>query len=332
MTDVLRIGFFGGGIEAYTVLQALAVEPEFHIRFVHPRFANGPVATKFAVDHNVEIMPFEKINDPKAVEYVRDSNVDLILSINCKQIFRSELLSVPRLGAVNMHDGLLPRQRGGGGTFIGLINGETLGTTVHFIDNGIDTGDIILQQEIRLPEDAPLAHFQEEVLRIAPDMIKTALRQIRLGCVWRRVQNDQPYYYVPTKAPWDELIDWNMSSSEIVDRVRGRTPGPTNFYIYDDRIFHVLSVKAAPNILRYRNTPGQVIERRKDFGVLVKTGDTAIWITSIKTDVDEIKVPDHPLGAMLNPNLHKEMFELKQRVRMLEGLYSEMKNRYDQEN
>lgn len=319
MKDVLRIGFYGGGIEAFTVLESLIREPDFDIAFVHARYPDGPVASQFAPRHGVDVMPFANINEPGALTYVRDAKIDVLASLNCKQIFRSELLSIPPLGAINMHDGLLPRQRGGGGTFIGLVNGEPMGTTIHYIDDGIDTGDVILQQEVEMPSDARLSYFQERIVEIAPAMFKTALRQIRMGCVWRRQQKHSPYYYVPTKAPWDELIDWSLDTTSILDRVRGRTPGPTNFYICDGKIFYVLEVEAESKLVAFRNTVGQVIERRVEKGVLVKTGDTGLWITKIRTEDGEVKVPTHPLGAVLCQNLHKEIYDMKQRLEALES-------------
>lgn len=315
----MKIGFFGGGVAGLAVLERIVDQPGWKIVFVQPRDADGLVVTEFAQRRDVEIMDFDDINAESALAYVQSKNPELLLSVNCRKIFRRPLLDIPRYGAINVHDGMLPLQRGGGGTFIGMINGEACGTTVHLIDDGIDTGDIILQQEIPLPPDATMAEFERGALEIWPDMVVTAIRQIQNECVWRRPQRDLPYSYVPAKAPWDELIDWSLDTKRICDRVRARTPGPANFFVYDDEIIEVLAVEPEPLLVNYVNTPGQVLRREKARGVLVKTGDTGIWLTKVRLKADrEETIPSYPPSTMLCHNVHKEIYELKKRLAELE--------------
>lgn len=315
----LRIGFFGGGPQALAGVRAIIEQPGWEVAFVHPRFENDPVVEDFAKPHGVEIMPFARPNDAEALPYLREKRPDIIVSINCRIILRQGVLASARLGGINLHNGLLPRQGGGGGAYAAIINGEPCGMTVHLMDEGIDSGDIIVQREITLSPDATMGDFQRKFIFATPELICAAINHVAAGLAGRP-QKGLPFYYVAKKAPWDELIDWGLTSREIFDRVRARTPGPANFYLYDGIIHYVTVMELEPRVAQFVNTIGQVIQRDKRRGVLVKTGDTAIWITSVRVgnQKDEI-VPSHPIGTMLGQNIHLELYEMKRRIAALEA-------------
>jgi methionyl-tRNA formyltransferase len=111
----MKIGFFGGGPVALTVLARILAEPRWQVVFIHPRAEDDEPLIGLAEENGIPVMKERNINSAAALAYIRGRRADLLLSINTKQIFKSELLSIPPLGAVNLHGGLLPRQRGGGG-------------------------------------------------------------------------------------------------------------------------------------------------------------------------------------------------------------------------
>ena len=99
----------------------------------------------------------------------------------------------------------------------------------------------------------------------------------------------------------------------------GTHPGPANFYLYEDTRFEVISAEAEPKLLDYINTPGQVLQRDPSKGVLVKTGDSGLWLRGVrqKNDAEEI-VPDHPPGALLRYVVEREIYELRAKLFALE--------------
>ena len=317
----MRIGFFGGGPQAQHVLAALLKQSGWVISFFHPRWSDDPMIAETVIPAGIEIMPFPTLNSADAVEYVRSKALDLIVSVNAKQIFRAPLLGSARHGAINLHNGLLPRQRGGGGAYVGMINGEPLGTTLHLVDEGIDTGDILLQREHRLGPDATMADLQRAAIECAADLVVTGVRQIESGTAIFTPQRDRPFYYVPAKASWDELIDWREPSQKILDKIRARSPGPINFYLFKDTLHYVLAAEPEPLLLAHDNTVGQVLIRDPQKGVLVKTGDSGLWITRIRKAGEDAEYrPDHPSGSLLRLNLDHEVMGLKERLRSLEEL------------
>ena len=316
----LKIGFFGGGEQALAVLDQVVNVLGHQIVFIHPRWADDHFITSFSMRHAIPILEATDVNAPSILQRLAQSGADLFLSVNAKQIFRRPLLDIPQLGAINMHNGLLPRQRGGGGAYVGLINGESCGATVHFIDEGIDSGDIIAQTVFNLPPSPKMSDVIAAAVRSAPMLIETVLRQFENGCVQRTPQQNEPFYYVPAKPDWDELIDWTLTTDAILTRLRARTPGPSGTYLWQDAVYRVLTVQSEPLLLAHTNAPGQVIARKRDFGVLVKTGDTGVWITAVSAvDGGPSLVPDYKVGSMLYQNLHREVHVLKLRIAELEA-------------
>lgn len=329
----MRIGFFGGGPQALVTLQAIQGTDDLDIAFVHPRGADDPIVGEFATPAEIEIMPFARINETDAVEYVRSKKLGLIVSINCKQIFHPPLLAASGFGAINVHNGLLPRQRGGGGAFAAIVNGENCGVTVHFVDEGIDTGDIIDQREIPVQPTDTMADIQRRMFALTPAMVIDAAHAIAEDRATRRAQKDAPFYYVPAKAPWDELIDWSQTSQAIYDKVRARTPGPSNFYLFEDETHFVVEVELEPRLLSYRNTVGQVLGTDPERGVLVKTGDSGMWIKRVRTEASETPfTPRHPMASMLCHHPDREIVALKRRYSDIERRLALLERRFGEED
>jgi len=308
---MLRIGFFGGGDQAMAALDALAAQKPYKLAFIRPRFKTDPIA-KFGVP----ILDTENINSPESVAFVRTHKPDLIVSLNERSILGRELRSIARLGSINLHNGLLPLQGGGGGAYSGIVNGEPVGMTIHYMDDGVDTGDIIAQRSFLISDTATMRDCQKLFLDATPTFLLDAIRQIETGNVRRTPQSKRPFHYTPAKPDWDELIDWAEPAKRICDKVRARTPGPTPFYLCDDRKHFVLAVELEPLLVPNPVAPGQVIRRDKERGVLVKAGDSGLWIRQIRIN-DTETVPSHRVGTMLRYNVTKELYDLRAAVSQL---------------
>lgn len=110
--------------------------------------------------YKVEYSCADNINHPDFIQYYKDIGVDLIASVSPTQIFKEELINLPRFGCINIHTAKLPEYRGLYPTYWAMSNGEkTLGISIHYIEKGIDTGKIILQDEIDIPPETTLDHM-----------------------------------------------------------------------------------------------------------------------------------------------------------------------------
>ncbi len=127
---------------------------------------------------NVPLLEAEDVNDAAFLERLKELPPDLIISVSCPQIFRKALLELPTRGCVNVHSALLPNYRGMLPTFWALTNGEQqTGVTVHYMNPGIDDGDIILQRSIPIGPDATLRSLMKECKTVAADMVLEVIRQ-----------------------------------------------------------------------------------------------------------------------------------------------------------
>ena len=287
--------------------------------FVHLRNNDDDALRKLCLSTSIDILEHRNVNASDTLDQIRNYEPQLLISVNAKQIFRPELLSIPEFGSLNVHNGMLPRQRGGGGAYTAIINGENPGTTVHFIDEGIDTGDILVQREIPLSDTETMGDFQRKAVSESAEILTESIAAIRNGTAVGTPQRDREFHYTPRKAPWDELVDWTQSTRLILDKIRARSPGPANFYLYEDTPFEIVAAEAEPKLLNYTNTPGQVLQRDPSKGVLVKSGDNGLWIRRVRRRDDTSEtVPDHPPGALLRYVIEQEVYELRSRLAALE--------------
>jgi len=161
--------------------------------------------------HGRRLMTPEDVNGPEFLSTLRALEPDLVISVSCPQIFREELLSIPRLGCINVHSALLPDYRGMLPTFWTLANGEPrTGVTVHYMSPGIDGGEIIAQQAIEIAPDETLRSLMVRSKAVAAELILDAVARFRHGEV------------VTIPNPPDEGSYYSFPTREDVRRFRAR--------------------------------------------------------------------------------------------------------------
>ena len=134
--------------------------------------------------HGVPVLTPADVNGSDFLAELRALEPDLVISVSCPQIFKSELLAIPPLGCVNVHSALLPEYRGVLPTFWALANGEQRsGVTVHFMVPGIDGGDIILQREIPISSDETLNSLMRKSKTVGADLVLEAIMRFANGPV-----------------------------------------------------------------------------------------------------------------------------------------------------
>jgi hypothetical protein len=151
--NTLRIGYFGDGPWSHRALTRLLADEALQIAFVCARNdAPDPVLKSMAAENALDFLSHPAINSAEFVDRMKRYRCDLFASLSFNQIFRRELMSLPPLRTVNCHAGKLPFYRGRNVLNWALINDEKeFGITVHYVDEGIDTGDVILQRAIPSP-------------------------------------------------------------------------------------------------------------------------------------------------------------------------------------
>jgi len=177
-------------------------------RFVYKKYLIKSVIKR----HNIiEIkLPNANINSPYTINLLKKFYPDLIISISANQIFKREILSLPRYGCINLHTALLPKYRGLMPTFWALKNNEPeIGVSVFFMDEGIDTGDIIIQKIIPIEPYDTLETLIEKTKKVGMDALIDAISMIRFGNfkTFRPDENKATYYTFPTREDIKEFIN-----------------------------------------------------------------------------------------------------------------------------
>jgi methionyl-tRNA formyltransferase len=166
----------------------------------------------------------EDINTPRFIKVLRELKPDLIISASFPKIFSKELLQIPPLGCINTHRSFLPKYRGTHPDVFAIMNGEhEAGVTIHYLDEGIDTGDIIVQGKVEISQtDTGFTLGYEKFSELALDLFREAFPLIKEGRAPRISQNNSEATYVSWRSEYAQ-IDWYKSALEINNLVRALT-------------------------------------------------------------------------------------------------------------
>lgn len=241
-----------------------------------------PSVAELAALHGIPVVRADKVAGDRALaERITALAPDLFVVASFRNIIDADLLAVPARGAVNLHMAPLPRYRGAHPENWAIINGETeMGFTVHYLDESIDSGDVIVQDSVPiLPEDDILS-LTFKLAEAGPAMLVRALGDIAAGTVRRTPQDPAEASYFPPRKPEDGAVDWRRPGREILDLVRALVrPYPGASTELDGRRLTIW--KARPADLPPTEpapAPGTVIADR-GASIVVAAGDGAIEIT-----------------------------------------------------
>lgn len=281
----MRIGYFADGEWSHKALENIITNKDFSIEFIVARFENpDPILEKYAKQLDVPFLFNNNVNSDEFRANIKKYDADIYVSMSFNQILKSDIINMPPKGFINCHAGALPFYRGRNILNWALINGEKqFGVTVHYIDAGIDTGDIILQKFNEITEDDNYGSLLKKAVKLCADTLYEALTLIRNDKVVRIEQKEiHPVgFYCGVRKTGDEWIDWNWSSERIYNFTRAISlPGPCARTYVNDQEIAILSAETIPNAPLYIGKPGEVVGRGKNF-IIIKTGDSTIKINEI---------------------------------------------------
>jgi methionyl-tRNA formyltransferase len=319
MAGRMRLVLFGDGAWAANSLRRLNEAGYTLLAIVQRARPSSQVLEETARELGLPLLQPARAGDPQFIAALASLDPDLYLSISYNQILRPALLATARLGAVNFHAGKLPYYRGRNVINWAIINGETeLGITSHFVDEGIDTGDIILQRTLQIAWTDTYGAVLDRVVAMLPDLAVDTVALLESGKATRRPQSYLAGTYCPGREDGDEWLDWSDTSFNLHNKVRGITrPGPgAHTLLGDDEVivWRAFYDRAWP---RYLATPGLVVGRLPE-GNLVKTGDSTLLVQEVQREGGPCEAPNWPVGTRLGVNLWARVRALEERVKELE--------------
>lgn len=232
----LRMVFCGTPQFAVPSLRKLFSLPEFEIVgvFTQPDRPRGrgqelsfsPVK-EVALAANVPVHQPAKIRASEVEEQLRALAPDVIIIIAYGQIIPARLLDIPRLGWINLHASLLPKYRGAAPIHWAIASGETkTGNTTMRIDAGMDTGEMLLQNELAIGESETAPELTARLALSGAELMVETLRGLAAGKITPRAQDHAAASNAPILKREDGRIDWTRSGPEIYNRMRGFAPWP----------------------------------------------------------------------------------------------------------
>ena len=291
----IKIGYFGDGIWAHKALDLLIDNPNISISFICSRYENPDKVLKLkAKEIGIKFINDPNINSDEFLKSISNHECDLYISMSFDQIFKNKILSLPKLGIINCHAGKLPFYRGRNILNWVLINDEKeFGITVHYVDEGIDTGDIIIQELFPINDNDTYSSLLKVAHEKCGLLLLKAVELIRKNKVKKVPQKNIMRYgmYCSRRIAGDEFINWDQSSREIFNFIRALSyPGPCATTFVNKLPVKIISVNELKEAPTYKGFPGTILYKN-DHYLLVKTKDT--YIKVIKWDTKaKIKVGD----------------------------------------
>ncbi len=226
-----------------------------------------------------------KVRTPEFLEAIRALEPDLIVTAAYGRILTRNVLDVPRLGCINVHASLLPKYRGAAPIQWAVINGdEKTGITTMFMDEGMDTGDILLTREVPIPPDMTSGELFDELRPLGAEVLLDTLKALENGTLQRAPQDHSKAVNVPMMTKELGLVDWNRKAVEIHNLVRGTNPWPGAFTYYKGsrmKLWKTAVLEECPAV--NEGKPGVIMKVQKD-SLIVATGDGCLLITELQFD------------------------------------------------
>ena len=285
----MRLVFMGTPDIAATVLKRLYQE-EYEIAAVvtnpdKPKGRSGqPVFSpvkEAALSHGTEVLQPVKSGDPAFVEHLRKLVPDVIVVIAYGHILRKKVLDIPKLGCVNIHTSLLPKYRGAAPINQAVIDGcEVTGVTTMLMDEGMDTGDILLQKEIPIDPKETAGTLFDKLAAAGADLIVETLQGMKQGTITPKKQEGEPsYVHMMTKE--DGRVNWQKSAQEIERLIRGLDPWPGAYSFLDGRRIRLISADVLD--ADTAGAPGTLAGDSKS-ALKVNTGKGILLITRLQPE------------------------------------------------
>ena len=256
-----------------------------------------PPVKIFAEAHGIEVYQPERVKMPDFVNILQELAPDLVVVVAFGQILSKDILSLPPLGCVNVHASLLPRYRGAAPMQWAIVRGETeTGITTMFMDEGLDTGDMLLQEKLPISQTMTTAELHDAMMQLGADVLEKTILSLAAGTLERIPQDETHSTYAPLLSKETGCIDWQKNAREIHDLVRGLNSWPGAYSILNGQKFKIWRTRPAEGTAN----PGEIVSVTPQ-GLLVGTGKGMLEILELQApNKKKMKASDYVRGHGLH--------------------------------
>ena len=230
-----------------------------------------------ALTAGINVLQPGKVREREFINELRSFDPDAIVVVAYGQILPSEIINLPECGCINIHASLLPRYRGASPINRAIIDGESkTGITTMLMDEGMDTGPVLLQEEIEIRPDDTAGSLSDRLSKVGSDLILKTLEGLEKENVTPVPQSGESSY-APMMKKTDGNIDWTKSASELSNFIRGMNPWPGAYTFLEGGRIKILGV----NILDEGGEAGTVERVSKD-ELIIGAGKGSLSVLEIQ--------------------------------------------------
>lgn len=302
----MKIVFMGTPDFAVPALKALAESAKHEVSLVvtqpdRPRGRSGKPAPSdvklCAEQYGIPVFQPEKVREEAAMERLRRENADIFVVAAFGQLLPKTILEMPRFGCINIHGSLLPAYRGAAPVQWAVLDGQKeAGDTIMQMNEGLDTGDILMQESIPLSADETAGSLYDKLSSMGGPLLLKALDAIEAGTVTPVPQGDSGTHYAKMLRKEMGNIDWTKSAEEIGRLVRGLNPWPSAYTHWNGKMLKIWMAETVTqeelsalgcdekNGMDLKEAqPGTVMIVTKDT-LMVQTGDGLLALTELQME------------------------------------------------
>jgi len=287
MDEKIKIIFFGTPDFAISALRELAEIFSIQAVITQPDKPKGrkkqltpPPIKKYASTRDFLILQPEKL-DQDFINQLEKSKPDLGIAVAYGKILPKAVLDLPKYGCLNLHASLLPKYRGAAPIQAALLHGDKqTGVTIMKMDTGLDTGDIISQEKIKIKKENNLESLHDKLAKLGARLLIKTIPAYINGKIKPKKQNESKATYSHTITKGQGRIAWKNSAQHIFNQIRAFTPWPGAFTFFNNKKLDIIEAR----VFTCGETRlfGQVFERNQR--ILVQCGDECLQIKKVKLE------------------------------------------------
>ena len=286
----MRIVFIGTGDIGVPTLRALLKSNHEVVGVVtqpdkpvgRAQLVEPPPIKKALSTTKIPVLQPARIKDSKAIEEIRALRPDIIVVMAYGQILSRNILEIPKIACLNLHASLLPRWRGAAPIQAAIAAGDReTGITVMYMDEGLDTGDILLQRTIDIVPAETGGSLHNRLAEIAPQTLFESLELLAKGSAARIPQDNALATYAPKLKREDGKIDWSDPADAIERKIRAFDPWPGAFMTIKANGTRNLKIFSA-EVVDFEGRPGQILRSQND--LVVAAGKNALSLREVQVE------------------------------------------------
>jgi methionyl-tRNA formyltransferase len=251
---------------------------------------------EYALENNINVLQPEKLKDENIIKQLKNYNPDLFVIVAFR-ILPPEVFKIPKFGSFNLHASLLPKYRGAAPIQWAIINGEKeTGVTTFSLEEKVDTGNIYIQEEIKIEEDDDFGTLHDKLSALGADVVLRTVDLIESGDFKLQEQISTTVTYAPKITKGTAEIDWNKNAEDIHNLVRAMSPYPGASFYYNNRMFKIYKTKVMKD---KELPPGKIRQSKQE--LIIGCGQGSLSILEIQMEgKNKLNIADFLRGYSFN--------------------------------